>query len=75
VSDFGLFLEMHFEEFIFTVLLLILWEMGWKGIALWHAARNKSKNWFLALLITNTIGILPILYIYIIRKKTNSDAI
>ncbi len=50
-------------------LLLALWELAWKGWAMWKAAESKETGWFIALLIFNTIGILPILYIYVFSKK------
>lgn len=53
---------------IVTVLLLFLWELFWKGIALWKAAHNEDRHWFVALLILNTLGVLPILYIYVFQK-------
>ena len=53
-----------------TVLFIIfLWSLLWKGLALWKAARNGSKAWYIALLIINTIGILEILYIYVFSKN------
>jgi hypothetical protein len=48
--------------------LLILWSVIWKGIALWKAARNGSKVWFIVLLVVNTVGILDILYIFVFGK-------
>lgn len=36
-----------------------------KGLALWRAARNNSKAWFVVLLLVNTLGLLEILYIAI----------
>jgi len=53
--------------FLFTVILI--WTIVWKGIALWKAARNNDKTWFILLLILNTVGILEIFYIYIFTKK------
>jgi len=55
------------------LLILGLWTLPWKGVALWKSARQKQKWWFIALLIINTIGILEILYIFIFSKskKTN----
>ncbi|MDK2912419.1 MAG: hypothetical protein PWR29_1376, partial [Methanolobus sp.] len=50
------------------ILILALWELVWKGIALWKAARNEQKYWFIAMLILNTAGILPILYIFFFQK-------
>ena len=52
--------------------LLILWSLVWKGIALWKAARQDDQVWFVILLVINTIGILDILYIYFFSKKKNS---
>lgn len=50
-------------------LALFVWVMAWKGLALWKAAREKQKWWFIALLVVNTLGILEILYIYIFSPK------
>jgi len=49
--------------------LLLVWLMPWKGVALWKAARNSHKKWFVALLILNTMAILEILYIFFYSKK------
>jgi hypothetical protein len=49
--------------------LAVIWSLVWKGLALWKAARNGSKPWFVVLLIVNTLGILEILYIYVFSKK------
>lgn len=53
----------------FSILLIMAWSMVWKGIAMWIAARNNSKPWFIALLVINTVGILEILYIFVFSKK------
>lgn len=49
--------------------LIVAWAVIWKGIALWHAARNKQLVWYIALLIINTVGILEIVYLIFFRKK------
>jgi len=51
------------------VLVIVAWSAVWKGLALWRAAREGSKPWFIALLIVNTVGILEILYLYVFSKK------
>ena len=43
--------------------LLIVWCIIWKGLALWKSARKNHKAWFIILLIVNTLGILEILYV------------
>lgn len=49
--------------------LLSLWSVPWKGVALWKAAKNNDKGWFVALLLINTAAILEILYIYVFSRK------
>ena len=48
--------------------LLLLWVLPWKGIALWKAARNSHKKWFIALFLINTLAILEIIYIFRFSK-------
>ncbi len=51
--------------------LLSIWALVWKGFALWKAARNMQKKWFIAILFINTFGILEIIYLfYLSNKKT-----
>ncbi|MDO8443165.1 MAG: DUF5652 family protein, partial [bacterium] len=40
-----------------TIPLVIIWDMTWRGIALWRAGRSAHLTWFIALFILNTIGI------------------
>jgi len=54
---------------ITAIILLIIWSVIWKGIALWHAARNNQRAWYIALLIINTVGILEIVYLSFFKKK------
>jgi len=49
--------------------ILIVWSLIWKGLALWKAAREGSKVWFVVLLVLNTAGILDILYLYVFSSK------
>lgn len=48
-----------------TVILiaLALWELAWKGIALWKAGRRNQLGWFVALLLINSAGALSIAYL------------
>ena len=54
------------------VAILVIWTIIWKGLALWKAARNSHKGWFVVLLILNTVGILEIIYILGFSKKDRS---
>ena len=51
--------------------ILIAWSIIWKGIALWHSARNKQLVWYIALLILNTVGIFEIVYLVFFKKRQN----
>ncbi|MDO8507400.1 MAG: DUF5652 family protein [bacterium] len=48
---------------------LAIWTIPWKGLALWKAARNDDKAWFIVLLIVNTLAILELFYIFIFSKR------
>ena len=52
-----------------VILLLVLWTLPWKGVALWRAAGNKHLVWFICIFIFNTLAILEIIYIFGFSKK------
>ena len=58
-----------------VIFVIALWTLPWKGVALWKAAKNGHKHWFVVLLILNTVGILEIVYIFIFGKKTEDKDI
>ncbi len=51
------------------IIPLIVWEVIWKGIALWKSGRNNQLTWFIVILVLNTVGILPIIYLKFFQKK------
>lgn len=50
-------------------IILFIWSLFWKGLALWRAAKQDQKFWFVALLIINTVGILEIFYLFKFARK------
>lgn len=65
--------QRFFDGFFgFFLVPLLVWSLLWKGWALWRAAKNDSKGWFVALLLINTAGILDILYIFVFGKEKKS---
>lgn len=57
-----------------VLLAIAAWDLVWKGLALWKSAGKKQKYWFMALLVINSMGILPIIYLLIdkyYKPKTN----
>ena len=54
---------------LLLISLAVVWETLWKGIALWRADRNGHLIWFIALFILNTVGIFPMIYIFVFSQK------
>ncbi|MCI5108246.1 MAG: DUF5652 family protein [Candidatus Pacebacteria bacterium] len=57
------------ENIAWLTLLVAIWTIPWKGVALWKAAQLSHKKWFIAILILNTLAILEIFYIFYVAKK------
>jgi hypothetical protein len=47
----------------------VIWSLIWKGIALWRSAKNNDKWWFIAFLVVHSLGILELIYIYIVKPS------
>lgn len=56
-----------------ALVLLLLWSIFWKGLALWHSGRRGEPWWFVILLIVNTAGILEIIYLFAVAKVKGSE--
>ena len=63
-------LPYYFIRLALVIFLALFWALPWKGMALWKAARLEDKWWFIALLVSNTLGLLEILYIFVFSKRT-----
>lgn len=55
------------------LIVLLIWTLIWKGLAMWRAGRNNSPLWFAVLLVINTVGILDILYYFFFSKMTKQS--
>ncbi len=63
----------YFEGNTLLLLAALAWVLPWKGVALWKAARNEHKGWFVALLVINTMALLEALYIFYFSKRTKKE--
>ena len=54
---------------IIVIVVLALFDAVMKVIAMWKSARNNHLVWFIFIAIFNTVGILPIVYLVLHRKK------
>ncbi len=57
------------------IALAIIWTIVWKGLALWRSAELRQKYWFLAILVINTLGILEIIYLFVVTKNYKVEVI
>lgn len=48
---------------------LVILDLVLRGFALYRSARNKQKVWFIALLLVNSVGILPAIYLLTNKEK------
>jgi len=54
---------------LFLIIFSIFWVLPWKGVALWKAAKNSDKKWFIVIFLLNTLSLIEILYIFIFAKR------
>lgn len=57
------------QSWISLFVFLAIWDIYWKAVGLWTSARKNQKYWFVAILLINTVGILPIIYLKFFQKK------
>lgn len=62
---------MFIGAFLPLIIIAAFWTIALKGFALWHAARNSQKGWFIALLVINTVGILDLVYLIWFRPTSS----
>ena len=53
-----------------VVVVVALWSAVWKLFALYRAGCLRQKGWFVALFFLNTVGILEIVYLFVVSKKS-----
>ena len=68
-----LFLQAIPTWLLLLLIPLIIWEVIWKGIGLWKAGRNNQPVWFVFILLLNTAGILPIIYLLFFTGSVHSQ--
>ena len=56
-------MEEAVKSMMYIIFPIMILDVILKGVALWRAGRNNQRNWFIALLIFNTVGILPLVYL------------
>ena len=60
-------------NWIIVLVSLAVWEAAWKGLALWKAGRRNQPGWFVALLVVNSVGLLPIVYLFLVKGNNHGS--
>ena len=50
------------------IIILMVADLILRGLALYKSARKEQKVWFVALLIVNSVGILPLIYLLLEKR-------
>ena len=61
---------------LFTIIILVIWELYWTVMACWMASKRNEFKWFVFMLVFNLLGIPEIYYIYsrdIKKEKLNKE--
>lgn len=66
MEKFSLFLLSPANRPLFYLLLVA--DLILRGIALYKSARKDQKVWFVALLVVNSIGLLPLAYLLLEKR-------
>lgn len=59
---------MNFGLIKFLIPIMVL-DLILRGFALWKSARKNQNVWFIALLVVNSMGILPLIYLVLNRDQ------
>ena len=46
-----------------VLLVVAVIDMAFRGFAMWRSARLEKRSWFIALLVINSMAILPIIFL------------
>jgi hypothetical protein len=68
-SEAYIWIQAYWPGFV----LLALWTVFWKGLALWHSARRGQGWWFIIFLLVNTAGVLELVYLFGVIKLKLSE--
>lgn len=50
------------------IIILMVADLVLRGLALYQSAKKEQKFWFIALLIVNSVGILPLIYLLLEKQ-------
>lgn len=57
------------EYLAWLFVLLGLWTIPWKALALWKSSRRGQIGWFIFFILINTLGIIEIIYLRKVKRE------
>lgn len=72
MNEFILNILFFIQTHSYVLVIIGVWDLAWKGLALWKAAQHKQRNWFIAIIIVNSVGILPMVYLKFFQKQSKA---
>lgn len=60
------------ERYIVWLIPFAVLDIVLRGFSLWKSARKDQQWWFVALLVVNSLGILPAIYLLIQQENIKS---
>ncbi len=59
----------NIQAFTGFIVLISIIDLALKGWGMWRAGRMNKKAWFIAILIINSVGILPIIFLLLTKGE------
>jgi hypothetical protein len=61
------------ETLIILLAVITIWDLAWRCVAVWKSTKENKPVWSIVFVLFQTIGILPILYIFVFSKMKSQD--
>ena len=55
------------------ITIILIWDLAWRCFGVWKSTKNNQPIWSIVFVLFQTIGILPILYIFVFSKMGSVD--
>jgi len=59
------------ETLSIIIVVIAVWDLAWRCVAVIKSTKLNQPLWSIAFILFQTIGILPILYIFVFSKWKN----
>lgn len=60
-------------EFTWPIIILLAWTLVWKAFGLWHSAKRNNGIMFVIMLLVNSAGIIPIVYLLYLKYGKENE--